>query len=43
MGLTDGQAKESARFSFGKNNTEEEVIKGARLTVAIVRKLRGMA
>ena len=43
MGLTDGQAKESVRFSFGKNNTEEEVIKGARLTVEIVRKLRGMA
>lgn len=43
MGLTDVQAKESVRFSFGKNNTEEEVIKGARLTVEIVRKLRGMA
>ncbi len=41
MGLTEEQAKNSVRFSFGKNNTEEEVLKGAVLTVETVKRLRG--
>jgi cysteine desulfurase len=41
MGLTEEQAKNSVRFSFGKNNTEEEVLKGAALTVETVKRLRG--
>ena len=40
MGLTNLQAKESVRFSFGKHNTEEEILEGARLTVETVLKLR---
>ena len=40
MGLSTQQAKESVRFSFGKNNTEEEIIRGAKLTVEIVERLR---
>ena len=40
MGLSEKQAKESVRFSFGKNNTEEEIIRGARATVETVRRLR---
>ena len=41
MGLTEEQAKNSVRFSFGKNNTEEEVLKGAALTMETVKRLRG--
>ena len=40
MGLSNEQAKESVRFSFGKHNTEEEIVLGARLTVETVLKLR---
>jgi cysteine desulfurase len=40
MGLSDTQAKSSVRFSFGKNNTEEEIKIAAKLTVETVRKLR---
>lgn len=40
MGLTNLQAKESVRFSFGKHNTQEEILEGARLTVETVLKLR---
>lgn len=43
MGLTEEAVRESVRFSFGKNNTEEEVLKAAALTVETVRKLRGEA
>ena len=41
MGLSEKEAKSSVRFSFGKNNTEEEVLKGAALTVETVKRLRG--
>lgn len=41
MELTEKQAKESVRISFGKNNTEEEVRRAAALTVETVKKLRG--
>ena len=40
MGLTEEQAKASVRFSFGKNNTEEEILRGAALTIETVRLLR---
>lgn len=40
MGLTEKAAKSSVRFSFGKNNTEEEILRGAALTVETVQKLR---
>lgn len=40
MGLSDTQAKSSVRFSFGKNNTEEEIKMATKLTVETVRKLR---
>lgn len=40
MGLTDEQAKESVRFSFGKNNTEEEIRLAAKLTVETVERIR---
>lgn len=40
MGLTEQEAKESVRFSFGKYNTEEEILRAAELTVQTVRKLR---
>jgi cysteine desulfurase len=40
MGLDEKQAKESVRFSFGKNNTEEEILLGAKLTRETVTRLR---
>ncbi len=40
MGLTEEEAKASVRFSFGKNNTKEEILRGAALTVETVRLLR---
>ena len=40
MGLTERQAKESVRFSFGSTNTEEEIKKAARLTKETVERLR---
>ncbi len=40
MGLTEREAKECVRFSFGKNNTEEEIAKAAALTRQTVEKLR---
>ena len=40
MGLTETQARESVRFSFGKNNTEEEIRLAAAATVEIVNRLR---
>ena len=41
MGLTEQEAKESVRFSFGKANTEEEIRKAAKLTKDTVERLRG--
>ena len=40
MGLTEEEAKECVRFSFGKNNTEEEILLGAKLTKETVETLR---
>ena len=40
MGLTEREAKESVRFSFGKTNEEEEVRKAALLTKETVERLR---
>ena len=40
MGLTDEQAKECVRISFGKNNTESEVREGAKKAVEIINRLR---
>ena len=40
MGLTESEARESVRFSFGKNNTEEEIRFAAKTTVEIVQRLR---
>jgi len=40
MGLTEKQAKESVRFSFGKNNTEAEIARGAELAIQTIEKLR---
>ncbi|MBQ8229807.1 MAG: cysteine desulfurase [Clostridia bacterium] len=42
MGLNETQAKESVRFSFGKDNTEEEILRGAALTKETVERLRGL-
>lgn len=40
MGRTEAEAKECVRFSFGKNNTEEEIVLGAKLTKETVETLR---
>lgn len=42
MGLNETQAKESVRFSFGKDNTAEEIVRGAELTKETVERLRGL-
>ena len=41
MGMSGAEAKECVRVSFGKDNTEEEVIRAAALTVRTVNALRG--
>lgn len=43
MGLDEKQSRESVRFSFGKDNTEEEILSGAALTSELVKKLRGFS
>ncbi len=40
MGLTEAEAKESVRFSFGKQTTREEVLTAAKLTKETVLRLR---
>ena len=40
MGLTEEEAKNSVRISFGKDNTEEEVFKAAELFIKTVESLR---
>ena len=40
MGLSQKQAKESVRISFGKENTEEEVVKAATLFIQTVNSLK---
>ena len=42
MGLDETQARESVRFSFGKDNTAEEILRGAELTKETVERLRGL-
>ena len=41
MGLTETEAKECVRISFGRENTEEEIATAAKLFVETVRKQRG--
>lgn len=43
MGLTEEEARESVRFSFGKDNTEEEIVRGASLAAEIATKLRSFS
>lgn len=40
MGLSEKDARSSVRFSFGRENTEEEILYGAELAAQIVGKLR---
>lgn len=40
MGMSEEQAKECVRISFGKNNTEEEAYEAAKIFVSVVEKLR---
>ena len=40
MGLTEAEAKSSVRFSFGKDNTEEEIAILAEATKEVVERLR---
>lgn len=40
MGRTEEVAKECVRFSFGKNNSEEEILTASRLVKETVEKLR---
>ncbi len=40
MGMSEVQAKESVRISFGKDNTEEEVRKAAKIIKEIILRLR---
>ena len=41
MGKSDEEAKECVRFSFGKRNTEEEILAAAKCMKEIVKRLRG--
>ena len=42
MGLTEEEVRSSIRFSFGKNNTEAEVMAAAEAVREMVVRLRGM-
>ena len=41
MGLSEQETRSSLRFSFGKNNTEEEILLGAKICMQAVKELRG--
>ncbi len=41
MGRSEEIAKECVRFSLGKNNTEEEILRVATLMKEVIKKLRG--
>ena len=43
MGLTEAEARECVRISFGKDNTEEEVLYAARVFIEAVEGLRKFA
>jgi cysteine sulfinate desulfinase/cysteine desulfurase-like protein len=40
MGRTEQEAKETVRISFGRQNTEEEVVAAAQIFVEVVKSLR---
>ncbi len=40
MGRTEAEAKECVRFSFGRENTEAEILRAAALTKEVVTRLR---
>ncbi len=40
MGLSEKEAKESVRFSFGEENTEEEILQAARIAKEVIERLR---
>ncbi len=40
MGLTPAEARESVRFSFGWNSTDDEAMEAAAITVALIEELR---
>ncbi len=41
MGLSEKEAGSSVRLSFGRDNTEEEIVRGAALAAEICKKIRG--
>ena len=41
MGLSEKAVKESVRLSLGKDNTEEDILRGARIMREVVERLRG--
>ena len=41
MGLTESEAKECVRISLGKDNTQEEIVRAARILIETVTRLRG--
>ena len=41
MGLSEEEARESVRFSFGKENTKEEILQAANVAKELISRLRG--